>query len=87
VLKEKFFVGLEEQFTSNRKTLADNKADEFFITNLTLFSKNVIKGLEISASVYNLFDKKYGDPGSREHEQDIIRQDGRNYRLKLTYSF
>jgi iron complex outermembrane receptor protein len=87
ILRNKIFVGIEEQYTSNRKTLADDKAKGFFITNLTVFSQNLIKGMEISASVYNLFDKKYGDPGAGEHRQDIIRQDGRNYRLKLTYSF
>ena len=87
ILKEKLFVGVEEQFMSHRKTLAHNEADEFFITNLTLLSKNLTKGLEISASVYNLFDKKYGDPGSGEHVQDTIQQDGIHYRLKLTYSF
>jgi iron complex outermembrane receptor protein len=87
ILKEKIFVGVEEQFMSHRKTLAHNEADEYFITNLTLLSKKLIKGLEISASVYNLFDKKYGDPGSGEHVQDTIQQDGIHYRLKLTYSF
>ena len=87
LIKEKLFFGMEEQYMSKRKTLADNEAKAFCITNLTLFSRNLIKGLEISGSVYNLFDKRYGDPGSGEHSQDIIRQDGRNYRLKLRYSF
>jgi len=87
ILKERIFVGVEEQFMSHRKTLVHNEADEYFITNLTLLSKKLIKGLEISASVYNLFDKKYGDPGSGEHVQDTIQQDGIHYRLKLTYSF
>lgn len=87
LIKEKLFFGIEEQYMSKRKPLADNEAKAFYIMNLTLFSRNLIKGLEISGSVYNLFDKRYGDPGSGEHLQDIIRQDGRNYRLKLTYSF
>ncbi len=87
VLRNKLFFGMEEQFTSNRKTLQNKKANGFFITNLTFFSKNIIKGLEVSASVYNLFDKEYDDPGSGEHLQDVIRQDGIQYRLKLNYSF
>jgi hypothetical protein len=29
----------------------------------------------------------YGDPGSTEHRQDIIDQDGRTFRVKLTYAF
>ncbi|MCP5047539.1 MAG: TonB-dependent receptor, partial [bacterium] len=62
-------------------------SDGFFVTNWTLSSKNLLKGLEFSASIYNLLDKKYGDPGSTEHLQDILERDGRHFRLKLTYSF
>jgi len=83
-IMDKLFVGLEEQYTGRRKTLGGNYAGEFFITNLTLFSRNLAQGLELSGSIYNLFDKKYGDPGSTEHTQDIIEQDGRTYRVKLT---
>ncbi len=87
LIKEKLFAGIEEQYMSIRKTLAGDKLDGFFITNLTLFSQNLLKGLEISGSIYNLFDKKYIDPGSEEHVQDAIQQDGRNFRLKLIYTF
>jgi iron complex outermembrane receptor protein len=83
----KVFVGLEEQYTSQRKTLAGNEADSFFVTNLTLFSRNLLKGLEASVSVYNLFDNKYSDPGAAEHTQDLLQQDGRSFRFKLTYKF
>jgi iron complex outermembrane receptor protein len=78
---------MEEQFTGNRKTLAGKKADDFFITNLTLFSQNLINGLEISASVYNLFNRKYSDPIGGELLQDVLKQDGQAFRLKLTYRF
>lgn len=87
LVRGKVFAGIEEQYTSPRKTLAGNEANDFFITNLTLFSQKIIKGLEASASVYNLLDKKYGDPGSTEHIQDVIEQDGRNFRFKVTYRF
>ena len=87
IWKEKLFVGLEEQFTSQRKTSGGHHAGAFFITNLTLFSQNLVKDLEISASVYNLFNKKYGDPVGEEHLQDEIKQDGRTFRFKITYRF
>jgi iron complex outermembrane receptor protein len=41
----------------------------------------------VSASVYNLFDKSYADPGGGEHVQDRIPQDGRSFRVKVTASF
>jgi outer membrane receptor for ferrienterochelin and colicins len=87
VIKKKLFVGMEEQYTSKKKTLTGKNMDDFFISSLTLFSQNLLKNLEASATVYNLFNKKYGDPGSEEHVQDIIEQDGRGFRFKLTYKF
>jgi outer membrane receptor for ferrienterochelin and colicins len=100
LMKEKVFLGIEEQFTDRRKTLVSgNFAKSFFITNLTLFSRELLERLELSASLYNLFDYRYGDPGGAEHMQDparfidpahpmdIIQQDGRTFRVKLTYKF
>jgi outer membrane receptor protein involved in Fe transport len=37
-------------------------ADGFVVANATLFSRELVKGLEVSASVYNLFDQRYHDP-------------------------
>ncbi|HTZ19073.1 MAG TPA: TonB-dependent receptor, partial [Dissulfurispiraceae bacterium] len=87
IWSDKLFMGSEEQFTSSRRTLANAKTGNVYLTNVTLFSQKIIKNLEFSGSVYNLFDKKYGDPGAEEHLQDIILQDGRSYRVKLTCRF
>jgi len=87
IIQEKVFTGMEVRYTSKRKTLAGKEVEDFFITNVTVFAQKLLKGLEISGSVYNLFDKKYRDPGSGEHRQDSIEQDGRNFRFKLTYKF
>ena len=87
LIGQKLFSGLELRYMSTRKTLADREASDFFITNLTLFSQNLLKGLELSATIYNLFDRKYSDLGGVEHLQDLLTQDGITYRLKLTYRF
>jgi iron complex outermembrane receptor protein len=87
LFQDKLFVGPELQYMSNRKTLAGRRTPGFVLTNVTLFSQQLVKGLEISASVYNLFDTHYGDPGAEEHRQDVIPQDGRSFRFKLTYGF
>lgn len=79
--------GVEMQHTSSRKTLAGGKAGGYTIANLTLLSQKLIKGLDVSASVYNLFDKQYADPGRPEHVEDLIWQDGRSFRLKASYRF
>ncbi|MCG2722707.1 MAG: TonB-dependent receptor, partial [Thermodesulfovibrionales bacterium] len=85
LIKEKLFLGLEEQYMSKRKTLENRYTDSLFITNLTILSQKLAKGLEVSGSIYNLFDEKYSDPGAGEHIQDMIEQDGVNFRFKVTY--
>ncbi len=87
LVRDKLFAGLEVRYTSERNTLAGNTTDDYFITNLTLFSENILKGLEVSASVRNLFDAEFADPGSGEHVQDKIPQDGRSFWLKVKYGF
>jgi iron complex outermembrane receptor protein len=96
VYKQKIFASLEYQYTSSRRTLFTTSTGEtmngmdaggFETVNFTLFSRDLIKNLEFSGSVYNLFDTRYGDPSSPFHLQDIIEQDGRSFRLKLTYRF
>jgi iron complex outermembrane receptor protein len=80
--------GAELQYTGPRKTLAGATAGGFAIANLTLSSGRLAHGLELSASVYNLFDKRYADPARPEHAPiDAITQNGRNFRLKLDYRF
>ena len=101
VVRDKLFASLELQYTSNRRSLHNTtdpisgqpitvqgeETGGFGVVNLTLFSKNIVKNLEFSASVYNLLDTRYGDPASSFHTQDIIAQDGRSFRVKLTYRF
>ena len=94
--EQKIFASLEFQYTSSRHTLrtttigetvAGSDAGGFGALNFTIFSHNLVPNLEMSASVYNLLDRRYGDPASRFHQQDIIERDGRTFRLKLTYRF
>ncbi len=41
--------------------------------------------VDLSASVYNLLDKKYFDPPSTDNLQQEIQQDGRSFRVKMTW--
>jgi outer membrane cobalamin receptor len=95
--QDKIFGGLEVQYTSSRhtvftdffsgETLSGGDAPGYTVVNLTLYGRNLVKNLEFSASIYNLLDTTYFDPASRFHLQNEIRQDGRSFRLKLTYLF
>ncbi len=88
IMKERIFLGGEMQYVSSVRTLADEETGEFVVANLTLTGRNIIKGMDISTSLYNLFDKKFFVPAGNEHSPiDAIEQDGRTFRIKLTYKF
>jgi outer membrane receptor for ferrienterochelin and colicins len=84
---EKLLAGLELQYVSDRTTPFDTTADGYIVTNLTLLAGRFSNGWEISAGIHNLFDTRYGDPGSEEHAQDVIEQNGRSFQIKVTYRF
>lgn len=86
VLSKKITAGLNLHYVSERHSLQGNAVPAFAVLNLTIFSEKLRPGLEVSGSVYNLFNTTYGYPGGPEHDQDILYQDGRTARLKLTYT-
>lgn len=87
LIREHLFAGIEEQFMSSRTTPSGGSAAEWYTTNLTLFGQKLLPGLDLSATLYNLFDQHYGDPVGVDFRQNTIGQDGRTFRVKLTYQF
>jgi len=88
ILPEKLFGGPELQYVGDTLTRSGEKVPGKVIVNLTLFSTDLlVKGLAISASVYNLFDTKYKNPVSDAHVMQAIEQDGIGFRFKLTYTY
>jgi outer membrane receptor for ferrienterochelin and colicins len=87
LIPDRMFLTLEEQYVGRLLTLAGDEAGDYFLTNLTLYCPEVFKHFDFSGSVYNLFNHGYYFPGSDEHLQDRIRQDGISFRAKLVYRF
>lgn len=90
LLPERVFAGLEILYTGQVNTSPDRtapNADAFWVANLTLFSQKLVEGLEVSASVYNLLNSSYAFPSGPGNTQDLIYQDGRTLRVKLSYRF
>ncbi len=85
VLNDRFHAAAEAQYTSKRKTVSGGETGGFAVANLILSSRRLLGGIELSAAVYNLFDRRYSDPVSDNHLQDAIQQDGRTFRLKAKY--
>ncbi|MCC7373357.1 MAG: TonB-dependent receptor [Verrucomicrobiales bacterium] len=95
---KKLMGALEVQAMSDRESNAGATIDPFAVVNFTLFSRELAKGLEISASIYNLFDHHFQHPVSADYTYtgpmsgnsialDVVEQDGRSFRVKLTYHF
>ena len=86
--RDRVFLGLEGQYQSRRPLESGGSLEDFYVANVTMLSVNLpVKGLEVSASLYNIFDTRYKDPAGTELRQTGIEQDGRTFRVKLTYGF
>jgi outer membrane receptor for ferrienterochelin and colicins len=79
--------GMEIQYLGPRLTLQGNTTGGYTVFNFTLFGARIWKQLDLSASVYNLFGKRYFDPGTGNVIQDRIEQDGTTFLLKATCRF
>ena len=87
LLQRKLFMSFEGQEISRRLTVVGTEIGGSFVANATLYSKDILGRLRVSASLYNLFNKRYADPVGQEFQQPSIVQDGRTFRVKLVYRF
>ncbi len=83
----KVFAGAELQYLSGLETLAGNRTDGFMVANLTLLGRMLNESCELSATLSNVFNTNYAYPGSTATTQDVITQNGRTLRFKLTCRF
>ncbi|MFY9691467.1 MAG: TonB-dependent receptor, partial [Candidatus Acidiferrales bacterium] len=72
--RHKFSASLDGQYTGKVTTLAGNTLGGFSVLNATLIGPTLGKHADISASVYNLLDKKYSFPGRPEDPEDALLQ-------------
>ncbi len=87
LLSDRLLLSAEAQYMSRRQTLAGEPTGGFTVLNVNLLTRNWKKGPSVSLGIFNLFDRRYGDPGSAEHLQEVIPQDGRSYRVQVRYEF
>ena len=84
---------IEMFYGASRLNSLGEKVDGAAIVNLTLLNRGLVEGLDLSASVYNLFDTRYDIPAGSENINSLgealrgIRQDGITFRIKATYRF
>ena len=78
---------VDAQYMSARSTLLGNIAGGHVLTNFSLFAPRTFGRFDLSASLYNVFDARYGDPVSNGFVQDVIQQDGRSFRVRTTLHY
>jgi iron complex outermembrane receptor protein len=82
-------LGAEGQWLSSRKTDVGT-VPAYGVANLTLLRPLAKDGWEVSASVFNLFDRRYADPVAPDvavQSRDRMEQDGRTFRIKVVHRF
>ncbi|MBL9126656.1 MAG: TonB-dependent receptor [Verrucomicrobiales bacterium] len=81
------FAGVELQAIGDRETAYGNRLPAQVQTHLTLSARDIVDGLDLSASLYNLFDRDDYDPAAPDFVQELHPRDGLTFRIKATYRF
>lgn len=87
LFNDAFTTSVEMQYHGRAQTLDGEDVNDFLITNFTLLTKGFAEGLEVSMSIYNAFDSTHGFPGSEDHLQSVLLQNGRTLRARVVYEF
>jgi iron complex outermembrane receptor protein len=80
-------MGYELRYDGSRLSRDGMTLGGYTLSNLTLSTDTLAKGLELSAGLYNVFDKRYAQPTATGSWQNALEQDGRSIRIKVTYGF
>jgi iron complex outermembrane receptor protein len=70
-LARKMSAALDAQYVSGRKTLGRG-AHGYAVANVSLLVLRLARRVDLSATLYNIFDTPYGVPGSGDHLQEVI---------------
>lgn len=85
VVQRGLFASIDAQYVSERRTVAQTDLGGYLVVNLTFFTRKLTEKMDISGGLYNIFDKQYAESGGLEHRETSIPQDGRSFRIRLTY--
>jgi outer membrane receptor protein involved in Fe transport len=83
--KKRVSISLDAQYRGRIQTSDGSVVAPFSIVNFTFLGRKLARHVDLSASIYNLLDKKYFDPASGDTLQHAIEQDGRSFRVKMTW--
>ena len=80
-------LGITHRFRSGVENVRGVELGGQNVTDVTLTSTKLLRRSELSASIYNIFNRHVCVPGAEEHLQESIPQVGRTWRIKVTRTF
>jgi len=100
LIEDKFFAGFEAQYSSRRNTIYSSewneddeqiiykrRTNDYILANLTFTWVDVIKNMDLSFGIYNLFNTRYYHPAWGDNELLSVEQNGRSFLFNLRYRF
>ncbi|MCL4849402.1 MAG: TonB-dependent receptor [Acidobacteria bacterium] len=87
VFRDAMEAAVDLQVVGARTTKTGATLDAHAVPNLTVTSPALFGHLDVSLSIYNLFDTRYGHPAADDLPQDVITQDGRTVRVRAIWRF
>jgi iron complex outermembrane receptor protein len=79
-------LAMDGRFTGNRRNLDGGTIPGFALANV-ITTTALSRSLDLQFGLYNALNQEYADPGSEEHLQRAIVQDGRTVRVRLMAKF
>jgi iron complex outermembrane receptor protein len=83
-------LGIESIYIGERKALQGGLASAYNLLNINLNTDKLLKGLTVTLGTYNLLNthaQMLGGSGSGDITQNILPMNGREFRIKLQYSY
>ena len=74
-------------YIGERRRVVEGMVDGAFVGNLSVTRRWTGPGLGLGLTIFNVFDAEYADPGSVEHRQEALPQDGRTATVRLSWRF
>ena len=82
-LRSRLLAGVELHYLSPQTTYVNSRIPDFLTADLTISTAKPIAGFDLSASCYNLFDRRNYDPVSPGLAELRLLQDGRGFRIQI----
>ena len=87
IARTRWVAAVDAAFVGDRRSVSGAEVPGAFVADLTVSRAPSARGLGVAATLRNLFGTDYADPGSVEHRQATIPQDGPTLDFRATWRF